>query len=179
MLGYFSKNKTKQNKTTTCSIWDQMLEATEPCTCQCFLCRPGYQELLALPLWVLLSFTSIHELLGFYTQCLNILSTLFMYIFICLCPSHTKLTHILFLLFSFLGSWLWIPSITENLLGVRPCSRRDAASSANPSLPVAPPSGGMRKCQGCGSTTSSRPVFPGSSAHLGLGALAVFETKET
>ena len=110
-----------------------MLEATEPCTCQCFLCRPGYQELLALPLWVLLlNFTSIHEFLGFYNQCLNILSTLFMYIFICLCPSHTKLTHILFLLFSFLGSCLRIPSITEHLLCVRSCSRRDAASSANP-----------------------------------------------
>lgn len=62
-LGYFSKNK------ETCSTWDQTLEATEPCTCQCFLCRPGYQELLALPLLVLLlNFTSIHELLGFKTS---------------------------------------------------------------------------------------------------------------
>ena len=159
-----------------------MLEATEPCTCQCFLCRPGYQELLALPLWVLLlNFTSIHELLGFYNQCLNILSTLFMYIFICLCPSHTQMPHPP-TFFSSSSAFQdlaleFLPSLSTYYVS-GPAPGEMLHPQQTQSLPLAPPSGGMRKCQGCGSTTSSRPVFPGSSAHLGLGALAVFETKE-
>lgn len=113
-----------------CSIWDRTLEATESCTWKCFWCRPGYQELLAHPLLVLLlNFMSTHELLGFYT--LNPVLEHSLYSLCgCFClsvslwPSYSRLsqsTHILFLLFSFLGPCVRIPSITEHLLGVTKC----------------------------------------------------------